>query len=405
MMRFLNVPMTFQRDTGVQVRIRRRGVPISHELSSLFGECLMFIMEAAVCQETDALLHRIHDDLWLWGSDQAQVIKAWEVMNNYANLINLKFNIPKSGSAIVISESHASVAPFGPHPLPQDTVRWGSLVLRGDGLLHIDETELQPQVEEMRKKLLSSETVMSWINVYNKYMACFLRNFGSCAKVFGIQHISQIDERLQWIHMQAFKEYNGNTLECLKSRFKVLQSVEILDMWAYWPLSAGGLGMKNVLLEIGASMETLKDVEHFDFNDLPQEDRQKWELQELVKEDDRKRRGMTENNFLLDPENEKLKSQTFEEYCELRERKLRYWAHRYNSLLNVVEPKAPVPLDSSVVAQLNRLSLDNVECARRVISYYNNQLGEAFGSLEFIDMTLIPQSLVETIKRAKIQWD
>jgi hypothetical protein len=58
-----------------------------------------------------------------------------------------------------------------------------------------------------------------------------------------------------------------------------------------------------------------------------------------------------------------------------------------------------------VVAQLNRLSLDNVEYARRVISYYNNQLGEAFGSLEFIDMTLIPQSLVETIKRAKIQWD
>jgi hypothetical protein len=303
----------------------------------------MFIMEAAVCQETDALLHRIHDDLWLWGSDRAQVIKAWEVMNNYANLINLKFNIPKSGSAIVISENHASVAPFGPHPLPQDTVRWGSLVLRGDGLFHIDETELQPQVEEMRKKLLSSETVMSWINVYNKYMAFFLRNFGSCAKVFGIQHISQINERLQWIHMQAFKEYNGNTLECLQSRFKVLQSVEILDMWAYWPLSAGGLGMKNVLLEIGASMETLKGVEHFDFNDLPQEDRQKWELQESVKEDDRKRRGMTEDNFLLDPENEKLKSQTFEEYCELRERKLRYWAHRYNSLLNVVEPKAPVP--------------------------------------------------------------
>ncbi|KAG2175273.1 hypothetical protein INT44_007761 [Umbelopsis vinacea] len=70
MMRFLNVPMTFQKDASNDVRIRRRGVPIAHQLSALFGECILFMMESAVQHQTGIRLYRVHDDFWFWDSDQ-----------------------------------------------------------------------------------------------------------------------------------------------------------------------------------------------------------------------------------------------------------------------------------------------------------------------------------------------
>ncbi|CAO3669518.1 unnamed protein product [Umbelopsis vinacea] len=412
MMRFLQVPMTFQRDTEEDVKIRLRGVPISHQLSALFGECLLFIMEASVNLETGISLHRIHDDFWFWDSDQTKVVQAWQVMNDYAKLINLKFNVEKSGSAVVnASDSNCSIASFGPEPLPQATVRWGTLVFRADGLFQIDEMAVQPFIEELRKKLQSTKTVLNWVNVFNKYMAFFLRNFGSCAKVFGIQHLNQITQCLQLIQKQIFHEHNGNALAALKTQFEVLQSTDILDMWAYWPLPAGGLGMKNVLLDIGALKETFAEIEHSDFKDLPKEDKQKWEDQETAKQEQRKRRGI---DTAVDWDNtavagkEHLKRQKFEEYCAERETKHSHWKKRYTDLLEIVKPSSPIELSASLTTQLNGIPLEgsqNVDYAKRVISYYDNQLGRAFGSLEFIDMSLIPKSLVESINKAKVQWD
>lgn len=103
-----------------------------------------------------------------------------------------------------------------------------------------------------------------------------------------------------------------------------------------------------------------------------------------------------------------LRPQTFEEYCGYRETKLAYWRERYVSLLGIIEPAEPIALDPSLTSLLNGMSLggpNNVNYAKRVISYYDNQLGRAFGSLEFIDMSLIPQSLVDSINKAKVQWD
>ncbi|CAM0143096.1 hypothetical protein VKS41_006140 [Umbelopsis sp. WA50703] len=414
MIKFLRVPMTFQRDTEEDVKVRKRGVPISHELSTLFGECLLFMMEASVNRETGISLHRIHDDFWFWDSDQAKVVHAWEVMNKYAKLVNLRFNEEKSGSAVVsASKTGTAIAQFGPTPLPQASVKWGSLVYREDGLFQIDQNSISTHMEEMRTKLKNTKTVLSWVNVYNKYIAFFLRNFGSCAMVFGMQHLEQITVNLQLIQKQVFVEHNGNALAALKEQFEVLQATDILDMWAYWPLPAGGLGMKNVLLDIGALKETLIKEKHTDFSDLPKEDKHRWEEEEKDKEEKRRKQGIdlnakdTNSSKSVFTVKAALKPRTFEEYCDEREFSLDYWNDRYVELLEIVQPASPVDLDASLIKQLRAVPLENnnVDYAKRVISYYDNQLGRAFGSLEFIDMSLIPKSLVESINKAKVQWD
>jgi hypothetical protein len=415
MMRFLNVPMTFQKDVCEDVRIRRRGVPISHQLSALFGECILFMMEAAVKHQTGISLQRIHDDFWFWDSDQDKVVQAWRVMNEYASLVNLQFNTEKSGSAVVgdKNKSTVSIASFGPSPLPQARVWWGSLVFRADGLFQIDHALIEPHIKEMQQKLKTSKTVLSWVNVYNKYIAFFLRGFGSCAKVLGTQHLDQIGECMQMIQKRVFHEQNGNALAALKKQFEIFQSTDILDMWAYWPLPAGGLGMKNYLMDIGALRETFINVEHTDFTDLPKEDKVLWEEQEKNKETNRKNlhisvEALEDSSSTWYSQRQVHLPQTFEEYCGLRETKHPLWTSRFRELLEVVELSPPIELCANINTQLDSLGLSStkdVTYAKRVISYYDNQLGKAFGSLEFLDMALIPNSLVQSLNKAKVQWD
>jgi hypothetical protein len=185
-------------------------------------------------------------------------------------------------------KSNASIASFGPSPLPQARVWWGSLVLRSDGLFHIDHAPVQPQIEEMQQKVKRSKPVLGWVNVYNKYIAFFLRGFGSCAKVLGTQHLDQISECMKMIHKRVFHEQNGDVLATLKGQFEVFQSTDILDMWAYWPLPAGGLGMKNYLINIGALRKAFSTFKYTDFADLPNHDKIQWERQGMEKEKTRK---------------------------------------------------------------------------------------------------------------------
>ena len=153
---------------------------------------------------------------------------------------------------------------FGPKPLPQDTVRWGALVFRSDGLFNIDETAYAPQVDEFKSKLSDAKTALGWVNVFNKYTAFFLRSFGTCAEIFGMQHVDQICLHWQKIQRQVFYEHSGNALSALMAKF----GLDILDMWAYWPMACGGLGMKNPVLQLGALKESLKLIKYPTFPTL-----------------------------------------------------------------------------------------------------------------------------------------
>ncbi|KAI9276638.1 hypothetical protein BC943DRAFT_332855 [Umbelopsis sp. AD052] len=171
--------------------------------------------------------------------------------------------------------------------------------------------------------------------------------------------------------------------------------------------------MKNYLMDIGAVRETFIKVDHIDFTDLPMEDKVLWEEQEKSKEARRNNSRISIRN-LQDPTNRNYNQrhlflpQTFATYCMGREAIHEYWRHRFYGLLEVVELAHPVELDASVKTQLNNLRLgdaNDVTTAKRVISHYDNQLGKACGSLEFLDMALIPKSLVQSLNKAKLQWD
>jgi hypothetical protein len=73
--RFLKQPVFYKPEEPV--RQRQRGVPISHSLSYLFSELLLFGMDLYVYQSTGIFNYRLHDDFWFFDADLSKVEQAW----------------------------------------------------------------------------------------------------------------------------------------------------------------------------------------------------------------------------------------------------------------------------------------------------------------------------------------
>ncbi|CAF1210765.1 unnamed protein product [Rotaria sordida] len=64
--RFLKQPIYYKPNENICQR--QRGVPISHSLSCLFAELLLFGLHLYIYQNTDIFIYRLHDDMWFFNS-------------------------------------------------------------------------------------------------------------------------------------------------------------------------------------------------------------------------------------------------------------------------------------------------------------------------------------------------
>jgi len=244
---FLAAPLRFTGES--ETRTRKRGTPISYALSVVCGEAIIFIMDFTVNQRAKgAFLYRMHDDLWLWDADASKVSSGWAAMNTYANLVGLKFNEKKTGSAYVGTPSEASAA------LPKGDVRWGFLKFdAAESQFLLDQADVDQHIAEMRRQLASTKSVFGWVNAYNKYMTFFLRNFGGLpANCFGKAHVVSLIDTLARIQRELFPESVGGGAigylrKTLKDRFEV---TDLPEGYFYFPITSGGLELRNAMLEL-----------------------------------------------------------------------------------------------------------------------------------------------------------
>lgn len=119
--RFLEAPLKFMQDgSSGKVQNRKRGVPQSHVISEVIGEVILFALDYSVNQATDgAQLHRIHDDFWIWSPNHQTVVKAWQAITNFSEVMGLSINDEKSGTVRILKnkktpgkESSSSCGPL-----------------------------------------------------------------------------------------------------------------------------------------------------------------------------------------------------------------------------------------------------------------------------------------------------
>lgn len=451
---FLSMPVRFPGDP--QPRVRRRGTPIGYSLSALGGECICFIMDFAVNQRANGLyLYRMHDDLWLWDSDVTKVALGWAEMQRYASIVGLNFNAKKTGSAYIGPQKAASAA------LPTGEIRWGFLKFDPEqNRFLLDQGEVDQHIVEMRRQLESTKSVFGWVNVYNKYMAFFFRNFGGTpAKCFGREHVNELVDTLARIQRELFPPLSENRTggpvgylrRILEQRFGV---TNLPEGYFYFPIGSGGLELRHIMLELLALEQwgrpfTMSDdskgvstvhgryhpaseyymLKNTFINEVDSDESVPATPTALDLQSFQEDRFIADQKFVKRVEYDtKAYSQvkgkwehskgkrtnaknqdfmTFEEYTSLRETWLRDWGRSYNDML-----AAPRFVE---VTQLPKLTATTGSGGKHwgtmdwyekwVMSMYGAGVIKKYGGVKAVDPALIPMGMVELFRTSRIKLD
>lgn len=171
---FLECPLKFTDDGETsQPRIRKRGALGAHVLSTVIGEVILFCLDYAVNQSTDgAQLYRMHDDFWVWAPSHQVVVRAWEAITQFSQVMGVTLNKGKSGTVRILRDK---TQPGYINPsLPQGDIRWGFLRLDPvSGKFIIDQEMVNFHIDKLERQLQDRKSIFDWIQTWNAFAGRF----------------------------------------------------------------------------------------------------------------------------------------------------------------------------------------------------------------------------------------
>ena len=403
-------------------RIRRRGIPMAHASEKLLGELVLFFMDLAVNRETGMLLYRLHDDLWLCG-EPAKCARAWEVMNEYAQVAGLEFNKGKTGSVYLADTKDSGIA----SRLPQGPVTFGFLQLdeqSGDWV--IDQTQVDAHVQQLQTQLDNCDNVViSWIRTWNSCIGRFFKNtFGQPANCFGRPHIESILATYEKMNRTLFKNSNATTVtdhlrHMICSRFEV-KDMHIPDAFFFLPEELGGLGLRNPFISILLVRDKVQHKPTQFLDDFKQREVEQYQHDQKTFNNlsDRTLAYRAENiNPLPDSETGKPpvipKSQqrtfmSFEEWSRFRESSSVDLRKCYEELMDVPREER-VNLTQATEAALKRaqeeMDLGSLDEEKKwILQLYSEALLKDFGGLNIVDKKFLPMGVLAMIREKRVKW-
>ncbi|KAF4548332.1 Hypothetical protein D9617_29g007090 [Elsinoe fawcettii] len=254
---FLEAPLAFAQDgPDAAIMVRKSGAPMSHALSDVMGELILFCLDHAVNIATQGRkLYRLHDDLWFWGSGK-DCQTAWKVIQQFTTKTGLQLNDEKSGSCYMTHESMPT-SPRVTASLPQGQIKWGFLILSPTTRKwEIDLTQVHSHITELRLQLSACRSVFAFIQAWNSYVSRFFtNNFGRAANCHGNSHLRSVISTFELIQRELFP--SGSATSHIKSmisqRFHIPEST-IPTGFLYFPTELGGLDLKNPFISLLARL-------------------------------------------------------------------------------------------------------------------------------------------------------
>lgn len=435
---FLEVPTRFVQDgPDAPLRTRKRGTPMSHSLSCMFGETVMFVMDYAVNQNASGVfLYRVHDDMWIWNHKQEHVVKAWEAMGTFAAVMGLDFNPEKTGALTVGSEPNAR--------LPNGTISWGFLTLSSSGEFVIDQKKVDSHIAELRQQLSGTQSIFSWVRAYNRYMQFFLNNFAHSARCFGVQHISQVELTLQRVHSELFPQHNGSAVQYLSSELERKFGITgIPTGWFFWPGTLGGLELLDPFINVVSCRN--RDLTHAPFDDMTEE------IEELLEEEEAEYQKLAqdyEDGTLLPVGkssvryyDDKPPFPTFDEFQKCRQSRSTLWGKKYEDARELHSSyRLQIPMSPEITGALTadfpfvtlmsgriRTAVGSMDTAKAgigaadfnfvntacvndlywqyVLAAWGKGVYEKWGGLKIIMPNMLPVGMMSVYRSRRIDWE
>lgn len=252
--RFLTPPLHSNGEDTAPIRMTR-GVPMNFTLSALFADLLLRLMERYIRKGARVRIIRQIDDICLLTPYSDDAIAGWQRIHEFCDACGLEVNDTKSGAVCL-----GGALPEG---LPTDLPRWGMLELDASGEWRVHRPTLDAYRERSRKRVLDTLSLLSRVQLYNADTH-YLINTLCLGANLGDTHRGEVYEAVREFHQSFFAPDQGilaGLRQTIRERFPLDEGRDdIPDAWVYWPITAGGLGLKNPLLIAGQYAEAYEKL-------------------------------------------------------------------------------------------------------------------------------------------------
>jgi hypothetical protein len=242
--RFLSPPLAGE--DGPPARMRR-GVPMNHTLSGMLGELLMRLLEKHAQQQARVRIVRLVDDICLLAPEAGAAVEGWRQVEAFCAACGLRVNLRKSGAVCL-----GGALPEG---LPRERPRWGMLELDEQGQWHVHAETFEAHRKQSRQRVGAARSVLSRVQRYNGDVKYLLSSLALGADL-GETHRAEAERAVRQFHLSFFGTEQGvvaGLCEAIRERFLPAAGdpADIPESWVHWPITAGGLGLRNPVLVAG----------------------------------------------------------------------------------------------------------------------------------------------------------
>ncbi|KAK4226987.1 hypothetical protein QBC38DRAFT_209318 [Podospora fimiseda] len=423
--KYLEAPLNLDAASDDRVargpRIRKRGVPMAHASEKLIGELVLFFMDVSVNRDTGLLLYRLHDDIWLLGKP-SRVSRAWSGMQSFAKVFGLNFNQRKTGSVYLPGKSEKD--PKISQVLPTGDVSVGFLRLdEVTGRWVINQKLVLEHVEQLKKQLNESKSVLSWVQTWNSCIGRFFSStFGKPAFCFGRQHVDEILDTYSSMFRKLFPDNGsgneGSVTDHLKTMIKARFDVSVPDSFIFLPEQLGGLGLRNPFVGLFLIRDQIKETPDDIINEYFKDEKddylrmkKNFEAQSESTRRHKLRSIYVEGEWSEDRIKDFAALDTFmlpDEYSRFRERLDNTFYFTYQKLLSVPDA-VEINLSGQAEAKLRQFlaagEFKPDAQQKWFLQLYADQLLEDFGGLNLVDKQFLPVGVLAMMKGKRVRWN
>lgn len=436
--KFVKVPLRLDDDPSTPTRIQQRGVPVSHVLSDVFGETLLFCLDYAVNQTAHGQpLWRHGGDTWFWSPHHSTAVTAWKTLESFSSVTGIPMQEHKCGAVRISREKNKNL-PLD-EALPDGQIRWGFLVLSSlSGQFEVDTKMIDFHIDELRKQLSEkTHSVLALIQTWNVYVGTFLSsNFGKPCNCFGQVHVDAMLETHKRIQRQIFSASGKDGFgaassivdylkTCIGERFGIR---DIPDGYFYFPTDLGGLDLHSPFISLLQIRDSVLQSGDSLFEEMAEAERSGYNR--LKASFDNNPRGLRRPGFqesLWNPES-KHDQETFFSFDEFTRHREDYCiivdgrgdVHDvYSVFRKLMEEPKETSLDADhMLSGWNALSQADASPGRQiggnwqqmtpywrwVATMFGSELAERFGGMSIVDQGLLPMGMVRLFREKRVTW-
>jgi hypothetical protein len=251
--RYLAVPM---QNAAGEVVTARRGLPINEPLSHVLADLLLRLMDRFVTRTARVQIIRAVDDITLFALDADELAKGWEALNTFFAACGLTLNESKCGAVGIGAPLPDSLPPT----LATKRPTWLMLRLDEDGEWRVDEALYAELLATTRARIERERALLGKVEIYNEAIEFLLASLALDVPL-GEVHRTDVYRAIAAFHGGFFESEGiaSGLIAAIRERLGVDPAVSIPEGWLYYPITAGGLGLRQPFIVLARYEGTLKE--------------------------------------------------------------------------------------------------------------------------------------------------